>query len=113
MAEISFQRIILIALIVGVISGTGSLFFYIGLQTSISIVSSLTGFHMPAEGQTIDQITRWMPPASLWPLFVILCLGGLLSGLIIYSLAPEAEGHGTDAAIRAFHGEGRIRKTFG
>nr|WP_230955871.1 chloride channel protein [Sulfolobus acidocaldarius] len=30
-------------------------------------------------------------------------LGGLLSGLIVYTFAPEAEGHGTDAAIKAYH----------
>jgi chloride channel protein, CIC family len=110
MPEISFHRIILIALIIGVISGVGSLLFYIGLQAAILAVFALLGYHMPAEGQTIDAITRWVPPDSLWTLFPILCLGGLISGLIIFSLAPEAEGHGTDAAIRAFHGEGRIRK---
>jgi CIC family chloride channel protein len=110
MPEISFHRIILIALIIGIISGVGSLLFYIGLQAGISAVFSLLGYHMPAEGQTIDAITQWVPPDSLWPLLPVLCLGGLVSGLIIYSLAPEAEGHGTDAAIRAFHGEGRIRK---
>jgi CIC family chloride channel protein len=110
MPEISFQRIILIALIIGMVSGTGSLLFYIGLQAAISAVFSLLGYHMPSEGQTIGEITQWVPPDSLWPLLPVLCLGGLLSGLIIYSLAPEAEGHGTDAAIRAFHGEGRVRK---
>jgi CIC family chloride channel protein len=110
MPEIPFRKILLIALVVGIISGVGSLLFYIGLQAAISGVAALLGYHMPAEGQTIDQITRWSPPATLWPLFLILCLGGLLSGLIIFSLAPEAEGHGTDAAIRAFHGQGRIRK---
>src|SRR5919112_2871498 len=37
-------------------------------------------------------------------------LGGLASGLLVFSLAPEAEGHGTDAMIRAFHrGGGVIR----
>ena len=36
--------------------------------------------------------------------------GGLISGLIVFTLAPEAEGHGTDAAIEAFHERGgRIR----
>jgi CIC family chloride channel protein len=29
-----------------------------------------------------------------------------LVGLIVYSFAPEAEGHGTDAAIFAFHKRG-------
>lgn len=30
-------------------------------------------------------------------------LGGLISGLLVYVFAPEAEGHGTDAAIESFH----------
>jgi CIC family chloride channel protein len=37
-------------------------------------------------------------------------IGGLLCGIIVYSLAPEAEGHGTDALVKAFHQlKGRIR----
>ena len=28
---------------------------------------------------------------------------GLVSGLLVYSLAPEAEGHGTDTAVKAYH----------
>ncbi|RLB84537.1 MAG: chloride channel protein [Deltaproteobacteria bacterium] len=33
-------------------------------------------------------------------------LGGLLSGWLVYTYAPEAEGHGTDAAIDAYHRKG-------
>src|SRR4029077_19021056 len=34
----------------------------------------------------------------------------ILSGVIVYTLAPEAEGHGTDAAISAYHyHQGQIR----
>jgi CIC family chloride channel protein len=33
-------------------------------------------------------------------------LGGLLSGLLVYNFAPEAEGHGTDAVVKAFHRAG-------
>jgi CIC family chloride channel protein len=37
-------------------------------------------------------------------------IGGLVSGLIVFTWAPEAEGHGTDALIRAYHrGAGVIR----
>jgi chloride channel protein, CIC family len=47
---------------------------------------------------------RWMIP-------VICALGGLISGLLVFKLAPEAEGHGTDAAINSFHNkEGFIRR---
>jgi CIC family chloride channel protein len=37
---------------------------------------------------------------------MITTLGGLITGLIVYTFAPEAEGHGTDAAIDAFHEKG-------
>jgi H+/Cl- antiporter ClcA len=38
-----------------------------------------------------------------WLLPIVTTLGGLISGLIVFAVAPEAEGHGTDAAIAAFH----------
>lgn len=34
---------------------------------------------------------------------LITAAGGAISGLLVYYLAPEAEGHGTDAAIAAYH----------
>ncbi len=34
--------------------------------------------------------------------------GGLLSGWLVYTFAPEAEGHGTDAAINAYHRAGGL-----
>ncbi len=37
-------------------------------------------------------------------------MGGLISGFLVYLFAPEAEGHGTDAMIEAFHyKKGEIR----
>jgi CIC family chloride channel protein len=33
-------------------------------------------------------------------------MGGILSGWLVYTFAPEAEGHGTDAAIDAYHNKG-------
>src|SRR5262249_24050735 len=49
---------------------------------------------------------------DLRPLLLLLIptIGGLLSGLLVFTLAPEAEGHGTDAAIAAYHyHQGQIR----
>lgn len=34
---------------------------------------------------------------------LITAAGGAIPGLLVYYLAPEAEGHGTDAAIAAYH----------
>ena len=43
-------------------------------------------------------------------LLVVPRLGGLNSGVLVFTLAPEAEGHGTDSVIRAYHGrQGQIR----
>ena len=38
--------------------------------------------------------------------FAILILGALISGFLVYTFAPEAEGHGLDTLIRAFHRTG-------
>ncbi|HUO31166.1 MAG TPA: chloride channel protein [Bryobacteraceae bacterium] len=40
---------------------------------------------------------------TLWLIPVATTFGGLLAGLLVYTMAPEAEGHGTDAAVNAFH----------
>jgi len=42
-------------------------------------------------------------PQGLWLIHLVTTAGGLLVGLITTRFAPEAEGHGTDAAVRAFH----------
>lgn len=45
---------------------------------------------------------------NLWMLALVPALGGLLSGVIVYWFAPEASGHGTDAAIDAYHRKGGV-----
>jgi len=105
------QRIFLIAIVVGVISGVGALFFFEGLKIGIHFfMETIVGFNLPEEGQSIADIALWSPPQTPWLILPVICFGGLLSGLLVYTFAPEAEGHGTDAAIKAFHGEGRIRR---
>src|SRR5690606_4621445 len=37
---------------------------------------------------------------------LVTTLGGLISGVLVFSLAPEAEGHGTDAAVKSYHRAG-------
>jgi hypothetical protein len=41
---------------------------------------------------------------------VIPAVGGLISGVIVFTFAPEAEGHGTDSVIASYHfRQGQIR----
>ena len=102
----------LIASVIGVVAGTGAIIFYEMLNYGTELFLGYgAGFIPPDSGAPLHQVLSWQPPSEPLLLIPILTLGGLLSGIIVFTLAPEAEGHGTDAAIRAFHREGgRIRR---
>lgn len=106
-----YKRVLFIAIVVGVISGFGSLLFFEGLKWgSLFFMGYLLHYRMPLEGESPVAIAQWAAPDNIFLLLPIICTGAFLSGLLITYLAPEAEGHGTDAAIKAFHSEGRIRR---
>lgn len=105
------KRILVIAIIVGVIAGFGALLFFEGIRWGTAFfMGYLLQFAYPQEGQSVAEISQWSGPHSLVLLLPILIFGGLMTGLLVTRFAPEAEGHGTDAAIRAFHGDGKIRR---
>lgn len=58
---------------------------------------------LPEEGGVLRQVVG---PHGLWLIPISTTLGGLLSGLLVYNVAPEAEGHGTDTVVKAFHRTG-------
>mgnify|MGYP001271657324 CR=1 FL=1 len=106
-----YHRVLFIAIVVGIISGIGSLLFYEGLKWgSRFFMGYLLNYQMPFEGESVAVISQWSAPGTVFLLLPIICTGALLSGLLITRFAPEAEGHGTDAAIKAFHTEGKIRR---
>lgn len=92
---------------IGIIAGLGSILFHYLCQLGIHYFMDLmAGYRPPApagEHHLLPQTTR---PFSRWILFFLPALGGLLSGWLVYTFAPEAEGHGTDAAINAYHNQG-------
>ena len=105
------KRITIIAIIIGVIAGFGSVLFYEGLKWGTAFfMGYLLHYAYPQEGQSVAAISQWSEPNSLVLLIPIMILGSLLSGILVTRLAPEAEGDGTDAAFKAFHSDGRIRK---
>jgi CIC family chloride channel protein len=90
----------LVGVLIGVVSGLGAVLFAFLLQTGTQFFThDLIGLILgPSTDSALAGVplTRWM---MLW----IPALGGLLSGLIVFTFAPEAEGHGTDAMIDSFH----------
>jgi chloride channel protein, CIC family len=93
---------IVIGSLIGVVAGLGALAFSWAIEFSTDLFLGHGAGYIPpmpvGEGDTgIMEIGRpWMIP-------VVTTLGGLLAGFIVFRWAPEAEGHGTDAAIEAIH----------
>ncbi len=87
---------------IGVVGGLGAIVFYEALELSSRLfLGTLAGYVPPTPaGEGGAPITAAARP---WAIPLVVGLGGLISGIIVFRLAPEAEGHGTDAAIGAFH----------
>jgi CIC family chloride channel protein len=96
------RKWVLLGAVIGVISGLGAAVFFTALELSTHFfLAVLAGFQpATAAGEGGHPITDPLRP---WALPLIVGAGGLISGIIVFRLAPEAEGHGTDAAIAAFH----------
>jgi CIC family chloride channel protein len=94
---------------IGAVAGVGAILFYLATEwATIFFLGMLVGYMPPAPAG--EGVTEIVPIGRPWALPLVTALGGLLSGLIVFLLAPEAEGHGTDAAIAALHHrQGRVR----
>jgi CIC family chloride channel protein len=101
------RRLILEMLLIGVVGALSAQLFMFLLRLADNIfLVKLAGYQhprLPVEGGALEQV---IGPHGLWLIPVATTLGGLISGLLVYSFAPEAEGHGTDTAVRAFHRSG-------
>jgi chloride channel protein, CIC family len=91
---------------IGVVAGFGAIIFFWSLGTATHLLLGLVAGLTPPTpaGEGAKPITDAARP---WLIPVVTGLGGLAAGLIVFGLAPEAEGHGTDAAIEAFHHDPR------
>ena len=61
--------------------------------------------------QKVENSKDWFKDVIPWLIVLIPAAGGLVSGLLVQYIAPEAAGHGTDAAVQAYHTKrGNVRK---
>jgi CIC family chloride channel protein len=104
-------RLLSLSLVVGVISGLGAVVFFVACQVVFHYALSVgAGYHPNAPHGEPPLLGEPDTPFRPWMLLIIPAVGGLVSGFIVYTFAPEAEGHGTDAAIDAYHRrQGQIR----
>ncbi|MDG6940156.1 MAG: chloride channel protein [Nitrososphaerota archaeon] len=96
--------------LIGLIAGLGAVAFYLSIQVvTNAMLGGITGFYPPNPAGEMPALASLHPDFLLLPLSTV--IGGIIAGVIVYSLAPEAEGHGTDEAIAAFHNrDGKIRR---
>ncbi len=97
-------RLLGLSLVVGVVAGVGAIVFYLACQVVVHYALDLVVGYRPSSPLGEPEVFRPTDTGFRpWLLLLVPTVGGLLSGLIVFTLAPEAEGHGTDSAIDAYH----------
>ncbi len=102
------QKWLVLGTAIGVTAGLGAVVFFVMLTQSTHLLLGVIGGYTPpaavgdggAAGSS-DFIRPWAIP-------LVVGFGGLLCGYIVFTFAPEAEGHGTDAAIEAVNKNPRM-----
>lgn len=104
------QKVLLFdSILLGIVGALGAQLFLFLLHwvTKFSL-GDLAGYQAPGLPNMGGALTQTMHEYSSFIIIGVLVVGALISGFLIYSFAPEAEGHGTDTAVRAFHRTGGL-----
>jgi len=101
------RRLILDTVLLGIVGALCAQLFQWLLRVSeeffLNWLASYQPPILPSDGGTLHEV---IGAHGLWLIPVATTLGGFLVGLLVYSFAPEAEGHGTDTAVKSFHYQG-------
>lgn len=93
--------------LIGVVAGLGAIGFYWLLESSTGwLLRDIGGYTPPTaagDGGHSGSGTGFSAFTRPWAIPLTVGGGALLSALLVFTFAPEAEGHGTDAAIKAIH----------
>ena len=100
-------QLILDAIVLGVLGALGARFFVVLLDWANALfLERWAGYRAPGLPNDGGALGQSIGPHGLWLIPVVTTVGGLLSGALVYGLAPEAEGHGTDTVVKAYHQAG-------
>jgi chloride channel protein, CIC family len=110
--ELEFRylgRMLLHAALVGALTGlVGSLFFVALELVQTILLEDLAGYRpLKAHGEAL-MASVGGTPFRPWLLVLLPAVGALVGGVLTSSLAPEAQGGGSDATLHAFHHQGGV-----
>jgi H+/Cl- antiporter ClcA len=97
------RKWLVLGILIGLVAGLGAIAFISALEGISKLILETVGGYKPplpiGEGNRLVAGGFSRP----WAIPLVVGLGGLISGVLVFGFAPEAEGHGTDAAIAAVH----------
>ncbi len=101
------QKWIILGVLIGVVAGLGAIVFYWLLSRATGLLLVDLGGYTPpkpvGEGGGAAGGIGFSDFSRPWAIPLVVGGGALASALLVFTFAPEAEGHGTDAAIAAIH----------
>jgi chloride channel protein, CIC family len=104
LAKEAESQLLFDSVLMGIVGGLAALLFGWMLRTCDRFfLVGMAGYESPrlaSEGGTLHQL---IGPYGLWLVVPVIVIGGLISGFLVYTWAPEAEGHGTDTAVKSYH----------
>lgn len=104
------RRVYLYSILIGLATGAGAVLFHVALSYAehftfdyiVGMQRSYPAGEHPIGGDPAVPFNPWM-------MLLLPVIGGLLCGLVVHFISPEAAGSGTDTMINAFHRkEGRV-----
>jgi CIC family chloride channel protein len=104
LSELLNGRWLVLSVVVGLLAGVAAVIFQVSTEAvGHYVLAAISGFSPGGADGEYNLFEAHAAELSLVGLMAVLIIGGLLSGFFVYQFAPEAEGHGTDGAIDAFH----------
>ena len=97
------QKWLVLGSVIGLIAGLGAVVFFEALRAaSYVFLQVLARYTVPTpvgEGGRAASAHFVRP----WAIPLVAAIGALVGAILVFGIAPDAEGHGTDAAIDAVH----------
>ena len=98
-----YERWLILAPLIGALSGVFAAGFYYFMGAFSGLLAWALGY-LDSPGLVFDASTLFIGAGGAsWLTPLVVAAGAGAGGLLVYKVAPEAEGHGTNAAIEAYH----------